>query len=245
MGKLKTECFIEPLPFDTKIFGIKCGALVIKKGFLSSHTLEMILKEAKEQKYGHLVSKIPAENVALCNLLEDFNFKFKICSLRLEKIIDNKNAQIEGVIPFHHKYTKQLVKLTEDAFLCGTRFHYEKKFDPLRVKIFYRSWIINLIKDINTNIYIYLSDGRVMGYITVTPLSNYSRQGRIGLFAVARKCQGRGIGTKLIKALEFDMHEKLSKLSVVTESINYKALKVYFQNGFRANQSWNVFHLAL
>lgn len=235
------KILLEFLPFDTEIFGIRCGRVRIMNDAISKEGLESILEKAREQQIKHLVAKVPSEWVEISNLMEDFNFRFKVCSLYLEKKLVKIENRIEDISPYERDSDSRLISITEKAFSSGTRFHFEQKFQAARIVELHRRWINNLIKDRNVRIYVHRDGATITGYVTVK-IQNNSERGHIELFAVDEDYRGRSIGTKLLSALDRALCNEIDILSVMTESINYPALKTYFNNRFIIKKSWNVFH---
>lgn len=241
-SKIAEHC-VRFLPFDTEIFGVKCGRLNINEKGLSKEALKSSLKEAKEQQIEHLVVKVPSEWVKICNFLENINFRFKVCSLVLEKKITQQNNNLEDVFVYEKNNDYRLIEITEKAFSSGTRFHFEPMFSTSQTAQLHRRWIVNLINDKDVKIYIHLIGGEITGYITIKPEDISKRKGYVGLFAVDKAYRGKGIGSMLLKGLEDDFYDEVDVLSVTTESINYSALKAYFNAGYSIKKSWSVFHL--
>ncbi len=116
MNTTVRECVIKFLPFDTEIFGIKCGRVEIKNNSLSRKELKCILDETRRQQIEHLVAKVPSEWVEICNLLEDFNFRFKVCSLGLESKITHDIDNVEDAVIYEGSNDCRLIEITEKAF---------------------------------------------------------------------------------------------------------------------------------
>jgi ribosomal protein S18 acetylase RimI-like enzyme len=150
----------------------------------------------------------------------------------------------EGVSLFDGQERRVLLQITRDAFSGGTRFHHEPRFSPVCVEILYERWISNLIDERDVRIFVCRTDQRIAGYVTVN-IKRGERSGHIGLLAVHSCYRGKGIGSRLLSALDFHLYGEVDTLSVVTESFNYPALRAYGRRGFIVEKSWNVFHLAL
>ncbi len=242
MNRKTSQLVIEILPFDTAIFGIKCGKIKIMSASVPKKNLKRVLEKVKEQQIEHLVTKVPSEWVAICNLLEDFKFRFKVCSLYLEKRIAMDISKGEDIFLYDRDDDNRLIEITEKAFSSDTRFHFEQKFSPIQIVELYKRWISNLINDKNVQIYVHRDRDVITGYVVVKIENNTSRRGHIGLFAIDKVYHGKGIGSKLLSALDSILCNEIDVLSVATESINYGALKTYFKNGFTIKKSWNIFH---
>ena len=236
---------IKHLHFDTEIFNIKCSKVELTNEYLSENDIKCLLEDAKERKIDHLVATVPSEHAAVCNLLEDFSFRFKVCSLYLEKLLTTSiNNADKDVSIYNGDDDERLIEITEKAFSSGTRFHFEQCFTSIQVAELHKRWINNLINDRNVQIYVHLQESEITGYVTVKPENSASKRSHIGLFAVDKPYLGNGIGTKLLSALNSHLCNKIDIISVTTESFNYSALKTYFKHGFTINKSQNIFHLS-
>lgn len=238
-----TQPSLQFLAFDTEIFGIRCGRIEIYDEYLSEIEINNILNEARDLNIKHLVVKIPSEWVQVCNILENFKFKIKVCSLFLEKKVIKSTNIIDNISLYEGDNDNRLIDITVNAFPSGTRFHFEDKFSAEQIKLLYGKWIYNLINNMNTKILVHKEGTIITGYIAVELKEHPDKIGHLALFAVDKNYRNKGIGNKLLSAVDSYIPEKTDRLSVITESINYSALKIYVDNGFSIRKSWHVFHL--
>ena len=84
---IKTNPFsLEYLPFDSEVFGITCGRMIISEPEVGRMELREFFFQTKQENYVHLVAKVPAEWISINRGLQDLGFKFIVTSLNLEKI---------------------------------------------------------------------------------------------------------------------------------------------------------------
>ena len=102
-------------------------------------------------------------------------------------------------------------------------------------------WIQNLIEDDAVVVFVHRDDNIVTGYVTVQRKAE-ARQGHIGLIAVDPEYCGKGIGGRLLQSAESDMMPPLHKLSVMTERMNTRVLRLYARAGYSVCRSWDVWH---
>lgn len=238
-----TQPTVQFLAFDTEIFGIQCGRIEIHDEYLSEIDINNILKEASDLNIKHLVVKVPSEWVKVCNILESLKFKIKVCSLLLEKKTTQSINIIDDIFLYEGTDDNRVIDITVNAFSSGTRFHFEEQFSPGRIKLLYEKWIDNLMNNPKTHILVHKEDSIITGYIAVEFKEQPGNIGHVALFAVDNKYRHKGIGNKLLSAVNSCITDKTDSLSVITESINYSALKLYIDNGFSIRKSWHVFHL--
>jgi ribosomal protein S18 acetylase RimI-like enzyme len=233
---------LEFLPFDTDLFDVRCGKISIGSSeFLKDEIVDVVLRAQKE-KYRHLVAKVPKEWKCAEAFLEDCGFQLIVESVELKKVVLSRGVLPDDISIFKGNERDRLIELTQQAFSSGTRFHLDSSLSPEKATELHERWIVNLMEDENIKILTHRLEGEVTGYVAVDFQSSGVRKGHIGLFAVDKKYSGRGIGNRLLKALESIAPPQLNALWAMTENINQGALKTYLGNGFEAIQRWNVFH---
>lgn len=133
-------------------------------------------------------------------------------------------------------------ELLELAFLSGkdSRFKKDNKltifFEPL-----YQKWIQNSLSgSLASKVLVYKFNGSIIGFITIMIKNN---SGQIGLIAVNPLFQGKGIGRKLINAIEnYLIDNAVHELIVVTQKDNNQALDFYLSLDFKIIKEESVFH---
>lgn len=87
------------------------------------------------------------------------------------------------------------------------------------------------------------ASGQLRGFITA---KREDKVARIGLLAVTPQDQGRGIGKRLLAAIEdWCVARNLTTVRVATQGENAGACAFYERHGYRAGKRQNVFHLWL
>jgi GNAT superfamily N-acetyltransferase len=243
MNSKSQYCFVEALPFDTEVFGFKCGRLVIQNDGIDVGLLKHVLETAVHEKFKHIVAKIPTEYVSVSRMLEDVGLRLVLCSLSLEKDIStvSEYKKNDEITVANNTDLSRLMEITRSGFSKGTRFHIDPTFDGEKVLNLYDRWITNLLNNENVQVLMHKQREKIIGYITIESQVGVS-VGHVGLFAVDETFQGQGSGSKLLNAVEYYKKDSIYKLSITTESFNYKALRAYTRKGYEIQQSWNVFY---
>ena len=105
----------------------------------------------------------------------------------------------------------------------GSGYHKNRRFNPLPM-------LKRIFNDKKESIFIIKEKDKIIAYITLREDKNI---GEVGLFAVLKKHQGRGIGRKLLRyILQIAKKDKLKKLVLEVRNDNLKALNLYLKYGF-------------
>lgn len=133
----------------------------------------------------------------------------------------------------------------------------------LVIKTTYTTWDENypsktmLEEDIaNGNLFVIISEGKVVGAASVNTCKAVEDKCKVGSFAricTSPKCQGKGYGTKFVKFLEdYFLDAGCNKIILRVSTKNAAAIKMYtrcgFQNvgtDFAFNLDWFVFEKTL
>ena len=234
---------LEFLPFDTDLFGIRCGKITFFSSEILKDEISGLILHAKKEKYKHIVTKVPKEWDHAESFLTDCGFQLIVESVELKKEIFLRRALPNDISVFRGKEKGRLIELTQKAFSAGTRFHLDNYLSSEKATELHEQWIKNLMENTNIKILTHRLKDEITGYVTIDFQGSEIEKGHIGLFAVDKKYSGIGIGNRLLKALEYFYSNQLNVLWLMTENNNEGALKTYLGNGFETIQKWNVFHL--
>lgn len=232
---------ITPSKFDTDTFVLPCGKVELQSDCI--HTPEIgkeILFEAQKQMFQHLTVKIPSHWTVSQNCLEACGFRFKVCSLFMERTAGGKSPSPCSIERYDGSDDERIIQITEESFTKNTRFHFEALFSTQDVSRLYRQWASNLVQDRSTQILVHREKGIITAYVSID-YDHSSRRGHLELLAVAPDHHGKKIGNLLLGALP-DQFPDAHFFSAMTESINFPALRMYQKAGFYIKQSWTIFH---
>lgn len=232
---------VTPLAFDSEVLGIPCGRLELSDGPDSGACLSDLVAGAWSRGMRHLTARIPSEWSAVVGALRSQGFRFVLCSLSLERAASGDTASDPAVSVYQREDDARLREITCRAFTKNTRFHLEPAFASERVRTLHERWIQNLIEEDAVRVFVHRDGDVITGYVTVRATEG-TQQGHIGLIAVDRDYRGRGIGGRLLQSVESTMTPPLHKLSVMTESMNTRALGLYARAGYSVGRSWDVLH---
>ena len=131
-------------------------------------------------------------------------------------------------------------QLLELVYFSGhdSRFLKDSSFGEIEFKRLYKQWIDNSINNKDTLVLISQKGKIIEGFITVKRDKSYAQ---IGLVAVNPNNLGKGIGKRLIQAVENHL-KKNFKLSVATQETNVGACKFYESMGFTIEKKEYIYH---
>jgi dTDP-4-amino-4,6-dideoxy-D-galactose acyltransferase len=124
-----------------------------------------------------------------------------------------------------------------------TRFFKDDRFEAFRAAALYEAWITRDMRRGSVLVCDSPSEpGTACGYVTCE-LDGTSREGRIGLIAVAPQHKNAGLGSALITAaLGKFAAAGMTSSRVVTQGTNIPALRLYERCGFRTTSARVWFH---
>jgi dTDP-4-amino-4,6-dideoxy-D-galactose acyltransferase len=217
---------IKLLEWDTQFFNKRIGSLYLDL------TPQKELKNLSNLNDFDIVYIFSSEEISIQAPLMDIKVTYS-------KSI-KKTSSINEVIKFNiskHDYNQ----LLELSYQSGhdSRFLKDPSFGLFQFKRLYKRWIDNSIDDNETLVLIHPNKENIEGFVTVKKNMNYAQ---IGLIAVKPNSHGKGIGKKLIQAVENQLKDGL-KLIVATQETNTGACKFYENLGFRLEKNEYIYHL--
>lgn len=229
------------LRFDSSIFGIPCGRLEVSDGIHNGKGLSDLVHSAWSEGMQHLTARIPSECPAVAAVLRSQGFRFVLCSLSLDKAARGQTCGDPSVRVYEGGDDARLREITCGAFTANTRFHLEPAFSNTRVRLLHERWIQNLIEDDSVHVLVHRDGDVITGYVTVQAVER-AQEGHIGLIAVDAQYRGQDIGGQLLRSVESAVAPPLRTLSVTTEEMNTRALRLYAHAGYSLRRSWDVLH---
>lgn len=232
---------IQYLNWDSRTFNLKVGKLELPISLpLTAELLSVIKLEAIKEYYDVVYIMVLNDNDIT---FTDTNLLFVDKKIVYSKVLCNsscpENSQITSFSS--EEPTPELYSL---AFISGghSRFKIDFHFSPGIFETMYRLWIERSVKrEIADEVLVYNTLGRLSGMITYK--KNMDKV-QIGLIAVSEKNQGSGIGSQLIKSLEYKMFkEDCKKIEVATQGDNIQACKFYERNNYVISSITNIYHL--
>lgn len=228
---------IKYLAWDSNFFNKRVGTLVYTNTVPDESGL--LKKLQIEEKYDLLY--IIAHNEKNCNEICKTGAVLMDRSVTYHKTTNFcTGGHNNAIIPYNGSLTTDLLEL---AYESGHKSRF--KLDPFlntKFKDIYRIWIEkSLSGELADRVFIYQDEEKIEGFITV---SNKSGIGSIGLIAVSKNKQGRGIGKLLLnKTDQWFQQQNIKRAEVVTQSENKGACRFYEKNGYVIKEIQYIYHL--
>jgi dTDP-4-amino-4,6-dideoxy-D-galactose acyltransferase len=236
--------FYELLGWDSSVFGFNVARLT--PSHVSGQTLRQNLdvitkKHDAKLVYGFFDPSDPVSREAACScrgLLVDRRLVFTCKPLLMPPSTKH---------PIHVCNVREPTPAMEQlAFESGrySRFQVDPRIPPGIFKDIYRKWIARDLRDCPPGAaFIAGEDQSPSGFIT---LKREKDEGRISLIAVDSVRRKQGLGQALVQqAVSWAARQGFPKLTVVTQSDNVPACRLYEKTGFQVAERVDIYHFWL
>ena len=174
--------------------------------------------------------------------IENFKQNFSETKVVFAKQVTEQEATDANIISFFNTITNKEV-LYQLAFESGkfSRFNLDENFSLKEFHNLYKKWIDNSInKEFSDNILVYKEAQDITGFVSYKVYNGYAT---IGLIAVNPNEQGKGIGKKLIIAVENQLKSiGILELHIPTQLANEAACNFYTKLGYEIIEQLIIKH---
>lgn len=126
-----------------------------------------------------------------------------------------------------------------------SRFNLDKNFKRAEFKKLYYKWVDNSFnKEFADAVLVYKFENDIIGFVTYKIFDDFAT---IGLIAISPLYQGKGIGRKLINAVEMELvNRQIGELRISTQFQNEMACEFYMKLGYKIiekkiiNHFWRI-----
>ncbi|AJF62647.1 MAG: Spore coat polysaccharide biosynthesis protein SpsD [archaeon GW2011_AR20] len=220
--------------WDSQILGI--NLYKINKIELNSFDANLIKKfldfiKLKFNDIDCMTYKIESTNLELINVLQKNGFTLVGVPIKLS--VDLSGTQGDNLEPSVRLSKNDdisiLALIARDSFLHAYRYN-DKNLDKNKVDDLYSEWIKNCCNGRANAVLVHETENIPTGFIAC---KINGRVGLIDLIAVDKKMRGKGIGQKLVLNSLSWFKDKVNRVEVFTEAMNYPSIKMYQSNGFK------------
>lgn len=174
--------------------------------------------------------------------IEGYVNSFTETKVLFSKLIDQKREINQNVFSISET-NFNIYDLYNLAFESGkmSRFNLDKKFGRTKFEELYTKWIDNSINKIFADdVLVYQENNQTLGFVTYKIEKDFAT---IGLVAVDSFSQGKGIGGKLIAAVENKLISNgVFKLIIPTQLENTNACSFYEKLNYKVHETTAIKH---
>lgn len=245
--RLRAEAMrkIQYLDFDSKIFGLKMGKILVPNGGLKTEELYEILQTAIREKYDHLFVRVNTQDTETLFALLKCGFYITDClvtfSLDLQGYIPRsvKEVTIYERID-DEKKVSQIKEISKSSFKYD-RFHSDPNLPKEKSDELNSVWAENDVRGRSLVTLLKERGNSILGFVTINKKDDHHAY--IDLIAVRENCRGQGIGSALVDAsLNWLKEQGFKTVTVGTQIANVPAIRLYERRGFLLTHSQYSFH---
>lgn len=173
----------------------------------------------------------------------ELNQKYNLVDVKITFQKNTCRKTIDDHIFYFDLNTHSYAELLELVYLSGhdSRFLRDEFFSENDFQRLYKTWIDKNIQSTDSVVLVFIENHKVIGFISFKQTISLAS---IDLIAVSPEARGKGIGEKLIEALETILQSN-TLLTVSTQKSNLKACKFYKKCSFRLMQQKFIYHYAV
>jgi dTDP-4-amino-4,6-dideoxy-D-galactose acyltransferase len=175
--------------------------------------------------------------------IDNFKQTFSETKVVFTKKLSKVTIKMDGCISSVFDKNINAEQIYQLAFESGkfSRFKLDEKFSEKEFIELYKIWVDNSFRrEFADDILVYEDQQKILGFITYKVQDNYAT---IGLLAIAPKMQGKGIGKKLVCAVEKKLNDiKVPELRIPTQMQNKSACSFYTKLGYNIEEKKIIKH---
>jgi len=227
------------LPWDSQFFG--CRIARMRPSRITAAEVAQVLTWCRQQRIDCLYFLADLNDQTSVHLARTHGFQLVDLRVTLERTppAAPPSAPAGLVVRTARDQDIPVLRRIAAASHHDTRFYADGHFTPARCGALYETWIEQACHEPTGRVYVADVEDQPMGYVAVT--GQPGSEGKIGLIAVSAAAQGRGAGAALVaRALGWLAEQKVSRVAVVTQGRNARALRLYERHGFvtRSIELW-------
>ena len=237
---------VEDKPWDTDILSVPTKSVTLLVGRattklrseIASHLIEKWFREQATAEREYLVTRIPADDIALLHAFEGSGFRVLVPMVTLGKI-NKRRANVTlppgiEVSKVEEHEAGQVEEISASAFQWG-RFVADPNVPPEAAQKIHGTWARNCCRGSQAEqVFVARREREVLGFIALKSLmAGDTRVGSIELIAASETARGIGVGRALLQVACNWFAECNQQVIVRTELPNTAALRLYESEDFR------------
>lgn len=218
---------IHKLEWDSDFFGIEIGEITYGNKFDNQDSYDLL----------YINNDIDFEIE-----IENFTNSFSETKLIFSKDIIKSDLKTYSIFSIKNiEYKKK--EIYDLAYESGkfSRFFLDNNFSKDKFEKLYQKWVDNSISnEFADDLLVFLDDDHIVGFVTYKRTNRFAR---IGLIGVSPNHQGKGIGKKLLSAVENILYEqKVKTMFIPTQEKNEVACRFYKKQGYNIAEEKVIKH---
>ena len=239
-------CLIaENKQWDSDMLGVAAGNLAVLSNLprgcsryqIALRLLEHWFDSYPQDSSGLVTTRIPANDTAVLQALEDQGFHVMVPMLTLGRTLEKTEVSLPpgiGISVVEPADIDPIEEITATAFLWG-RFSADLRVPPEAAEKVHRTWARNCCLGTHAkHVLVARRKNEVLGFIALKfQMAGGIKVGSIELIATSEKSRGAGIGSALVHAGCNWLSSNVNYVVVRTELPNIPAVRMYEAQGFR------------
>ncbi|MBM3836658.1 MAG: GNAT family N-acetyltransferase [Verrucomicrobia bacterium] len=208
--------------------------------------LEAFLRETSQGRPAFYFARVPTRRIDQVNALTQVGFRVVDVNVSLER--EPGPASVPGSIDplvrdFELRDREAVLGIAASCF-AYSRFHLDPRIPRALADSVKRAWADSYFQGTRGDrLLVAEEEGALVGFLAI--LSRTGHKGRervIDLVGVAKCCQGRGVGRRLVQTFIAQSAGRAASLRVGTQAANVPSIRLYERCGFRTSETTYVLH---
>lgn len=225
-----------PLEWDTQYFDVNSAKVILHEK-IEEQEFNLLLEKLKEFEFVTIINR--SNNPFNNSLIGKTSSSFLVdANMQFQKKIKDKLESVSYRIVNYCEEINEVTKIASEAFNYS-RFFNDPNLNFKAAKNIYANWVINSFG--RPDKYFILAEEKgIVGFLLFSLKENTAI---IELISLSSQAQGKGVGTKLISALNnFAYDKEISVIRVGTQVDNIQAVNFYLNKGFTYDERSSVYH---
>ncbi len=231
---VNTNELCEFLDWDSQFFGCRIARAKVHR--LDESMINSISKWSRFHKIDCLYFLAEADDASTIKLAEYYGLHFVDIRVTLEKQLGTEGNISSATPPGNYIRQSTLDDISELRAIAKSnhrysRFYFDMNFPTSLCDALYETWIEKSCNGYADLVLVAEIEGKPVGYISCHLLDK--TKGQIGLLGVNPNFRGKSFGQVLVnKSLQWFARQGETRVTVVTQGRNCKALRIYQKCGF-------------
>ncbi|GAB4320492.1 MAG: hypothetical protein Kow0059_14870 [Candidatus Sumerlaeia bacterium] len=246
-GRLSALASLVPLPWHSKIYGLKMGKIA---SFLTYEVpgaagplLGRLIRTARRDRYRHLSVRLDGRDQVNLAAFAREGFYIVDCSVKMSLELPCELPPRPGarrglkVVEFEERYLPAMSEIAAVSHELN-RFYNDPALPAERSRELFRRWVERCCRAQDSIVFVALHDESVAGFCIILENHRFNeslgrRVGILDFICLDAAVKGQGLGWLLLHDILHRMRERFDLIELRTNFTNYPALNLYSRAGFK------------